>query len=419
MPGAPPFSRSLRKGGRTGYDDGTHSYAWDGEGRPVQIDATALTYDALGRIIEKAVSTVYTQMVYSPTGGKLALMTGQTLSKAFVPLPGGAAAVYTASGLAYYRHPDWLGSSRVASTPTRTKYYDVAYAPYGESYAGSGTTDLSFTGQNQDAVGGHYDFLYREYNPVHGRWISPDPAGGAAVDVMNPQSWNRYAYVLNNPLAFIDPYGLDCAHTDPDGNTKVNYMESEQECAKNGGSWIEGSQQHTGDSVEVNGDTGEVTWDIGSVVEIFDFSAFFAAVANERRAGMGLPATPDEYIRAIADASPTTCGGGVFVYAGAAGEVKKGALEGGEGFVGYLGEYDSNSGWGNNVLLEVGSSKASAGAATNRQHFEPLLFLPVAGSGGLVGAPQGAGFYAGTPNFGGGAYVNVTSNAACQQIRGR
>jgi RHS repeat-associated protein len=189
--------------------DGAHTYSWDAEGRPVQMDTTTLTYDALGRMVEKAVGSTYTEMVYSPLGGKLALMNGQALVKAFVPLPGGATAVYTASGLAYYRHPDWLGSSRLASTPTRTKYYDVAYAPYGESYAGSGTTDLSFTGQNQDAVAGHYDFLFREYNPVHGRWISPDPAGLGAVSIANPQSWNRYGYVLNAPLQMVDPLGLD------------------------------------------------------------------------------------------------------------------------------------------------------------------------------------------------------------------
>ena len=71
-------------------------------------------------------------------------MNGQTLSKAFVPLPGGGTAVYTSSGLAYYRHSDWLGSSRFASTPSRTMYSDVAYAPFGETYAQAGTTDPSF-----------------------------------------------------------------------------------------------------------------------------------------------------------------------------------------------------------------------------------------------------------------------------------
>jgi hypothetical protein len=57
----------------------------------------------------------------------------------------------------YYRHADWLGSSRFASTTTRAMYSDVAYAPFGEPYAQSGTTDLSYTGMNSDTSGGLYD----------------------------------------------------------------------------------------------------------------------------------------------------------------------------------------------------------------------------------------------------------------------
>lgn len=43
--------------------------------------------------------------------------------------------------------------------------------------------------------------------------MTPDPAGLAAVDPTNPQSWNRYAYVMNNPQAFVDPLGLDTRPT--------------------------------------------------------------------------------------------------------------------------------------------------------------------------------------------------------------
>jgi len=129
-------------------------------------------------------------------------MNGQTLSKAYVPLVGGAEPVYISSGLSYYRHSDWLGSGRVGSGTGRGWQFDINYAPYGEEYNGS-TTSTSFTGQKQDTVtggSGLYDFLYREYRPAHGRWISPDPAGVGAVDPNNPQTWNRYAYVGNNPL---------------------------------------------------------------------------------------------------------------------------------------------------------------------------------------------------------------------------
>jgi len=94
------------------------------------------------------------------------------------------------------------------TTLSRTMDHANAFAPYGEKYAGAGASDLNFTGQDQDTVSGLYDFLYREYSPGQGRWISPDPAGTGAVDVRNPQSWNTYAYVLGSPLTLIDPLGL-------------------------------------------------------------------------------------------------------------------------------------------------------------------------------------------------------------------
>jgi RHS repeat-associated protein len=171
------------------------------------------TYDALGRMVENNASGSYSEFVYGPTGAKLAKMNGTALIKAFVSLPGGAKAIYNPSGaLAYFRHSDWLGSSRLTSTATAptSMYSSTAYAPFGESQVGqtSGAADASFTGQDQDTVSSLYDFPARRYSPSQGRWISPDPAGRGAVILTNPQSWNRYAYVMNNPLALTDPAGL-------------------------------------------------------------------------------------------------------------------------------------------------------------------------------------------------------------------
>jgi RHS repeat-associated protein len=179
-----------------------------------------LIYDALGRMVEQQNGSTYTQMLYSQAG-KTAIMNGQTLTKAFVSLPGGGTAIYTASGLAYYRHADWLGSSRLTSTASRTVYSASAYAPFGEQYGTSGTADASFTGQNADTNSNLYDFTFREYSPSQGRWISPDPAGLGAVDPTTPQSWNRYAYVLNNPLGLVDPLGLDCVTANEDGTMSI------------------------------------------------------------------------------------------------------------------------------------------------------------------------------------------------------
>jgi RHS repeat-associated protein len=112
--------------------------------------------------------------------------------KAFVPLPGGGTVVYNNSGPLYYGHSDHLGNIRVGSTSSRTISFDLAYAPFGETYATSGSTDSSFTGQRQDTSTGLYDFLTREYSN-QGRWSSPDPAGLAAASAAFPQTWNRYA----------------------------------------------------------------------------------------------------------------------------------------------------------------------------------------------------------------------------------
>jgi RHS repeat-associated protein len=218
--------------------DVAHSYSWDAAGKMVKVDSglaagVCLIYDAMGRMVEQGkgstcdtAPTSSIEIVYSPTGGKLGLMNGQTLTKAFVPLLAGAQAVYNASGLQYYRHADWLGSSRLATTPSRTSYSDIAYAPFGEPYAATGTQDLSFTEQNQDTEasvvpggsGGLYDFLFREQAPVQGRWLSPDPAGLGVGNPTDPQSWNRYSYVSNRPMASVDQLGLytnGCLFYDP------------------------------------------------------------------------------------------------------------------------------------------------------------------------------------------------------------
>jgi RHS repeat-associated protein len=144
--------------------------------------------------------------------------------------------VYTSSGLTYYRHSDWIGSSRFASTPTRTMYSDGAYAPFGESYLQTGTADVSFTGMNQDTVANLYDFPAREYNDIHGRWPSPDPLGLWAFNPSDPQTLNRYVYVRNSPQENTDPAGLCVGNTGgpAEKNTgKCRYSPNPDALAKN------------------------------------------------------------------------------------------------------------------------------------------------------------------------------------------
>jgi RHS repeat-associated protein len=82
----------------------------------------------------------------------------------------------------------------------------IKYFPFGGVRSASGTTptDRRFTGQTQDASVGLYWYQSRFYDARIGRFIQPD---SVVPDLNHPQSVNRYAYVLNNPLRYTDPSG--------------------------------------------------------------------------------------------------------------------------------------------------------------------------------------------------------------------
>jgi len=275
-------------------NDTFRSTTWDAASNPITIGTVSLAYDAFDRMVEPSVNGTYSEVVYNPLGVKLALMSSTSLTKAFVPLTGGATAVYNSSGLAYYRHTDHLGSSRLASTPSQALYSDTAYSPFGEPYAGSGAIDNSFTGQNQDTTAGLYDFLYREHDPNQARWTSPDPAGLAAVDPSNPQSWNRYAYVLNNPLAFLDPSGLSCITVSRilDDGTVVNSIADDGDgagCADASGGAVPPVGLAPPQQFDVNAN-GPDDQGILDVIDPFGSSVLNSCIPTTETVATGLPA---------------------------------------------------------------------------------------------------------------------------------
>jgi RHS repeat-associated protein len=212
-------------GGGTSYDgngnltnDTFNTYTWDSDGNIATVKGTTNTYDAFDKVVETSAGP--TQFLYLPGGAQpfASMSNYKTYLKAFAPAPGGSM-ILTPNGkegvLAYHRHADWIGSSRFATTPAETVYFDGAYAPFGEPYATTGTTDYVFAGNAQDAsvveggtAGYAYDTVNRKYSGSQSRWISPDPAGLGAVDPSNPQTWNRYPYIANSPLSSTDPTGM-------------------------------------------------------------------------------------------------------------------------------------------------------------------------------------------------------------------
>ena len=70
--------------------------------------------------------------------------------------------------------------------------------------SGGQITDRGFGGHRHDAELGLIYMNGRYYVPSAGRFVSPDPV---VPNPANPQAWNRYSYVYNNPVTLSDPTG--------------------------------------------------------------------------------------------------------------------------------------------------------------------------------------------------------------------
>ena len=121
-------------------------------------------------------------------------------------------------------HLDHLGTPRLITSDSAQQVSLHDYYPFGDEQTlvvqegpGAGGFDreepMKFTGHERDFAGGegredaHYvDYMHaRYYSPVQGRFLSPDPMLG---NLLQPGSWNRYVYVFNSPVNFMDPHGL-------------------------------------------------------------------------------------------------------------------------------------------------------------------------------------------------------------------
>ncbi len=111
----------------------------------------------------------------------------------------------SAANIIYY-HQDHLGSTRIVTDINGTKLEDIYYYPFGSSHSDTGEVSMNhkYTSQEFDDETGLYYYGGRYYNARLGRFLSADTIVAAPF---NPQALNRYSYVLNNPLRYIDPTG--------------------------------------------------------------------------------------------------------------------------------------------------------------------------------------------------------------------
>jgi RHS repeat-associated protein len=221
-------------------------YTYDGEGRIVAaavagVPTSQYLYDGIGRRVKKVVGGVATRFEYGAGGELIAERndSNSVVTKGYC-YKGGELLATTKNGVDYeYATADHLGSPRAWTgndgNPVAGGRHD--YMPFGEELgAGVGirTTELGyggdstrqkFTGKERDDETGLDYFGARYLASAQGRFISVDPYNiileTEATAEINPekaqaqlfrylsmpQQWNRYSYVVNNPLKYIDPTG--------------------------------------------------------------------------------------------------------------------------------------------------------------------------------------------------------------------
>jgi len=109
-----------------------------------------------------------------------------------------------------YYHLDALGSVRAITDQTGAVLERHDYLPFGEEWnPPPSAAPRKFTGKERDAETGFDYFGARYLSATTGRFTTTDPAYTLGENLIDPQRWNRYAYVRNNPLRFIDPDGRD------------------------------------------------------------------------------------------------------------------------------------------------------------------------------------------------------------------
>jgi len=235
--------------------DGTNSYLYDAEGRVCATGNAPFSggfvmyqyiYDADGHRVAKGTNqpavvngqptltcnlsgiTLTNSYVLGQGGEQVTEMTvtGGQSSWAHTNVYAGRMllATYDPVGL-HFQVTDWLGSRRVQTNAFGQVEEKCQNSPFGNGLncrfpegaptTADDATEQHFTGKERDSESGLDYFGARYYGSSMGRMMSPDPFIPFNLKrddfqewISNPQHWNKYAYVLNNPLKFTDPTGM-------------------------------------------------------------------------------------------------------------------------------------------------------------------------------------------------------------------
>ena len=158
-----------------------------------------------------------------------------------------------------FHSSDHLGTVRLTvNGSTGATIESQKYWPYGDKVGtpGAPIQKLAFASMERDPENNHYFDHHRKQDFNLGRFVSVDKIRGKS---RYPQSWNRYSYVLNNPLKFVDPKGLyvsGCALVELACFDKMaSFENARMENAKSADAQVRASAAALGELGEKNGVT--------------------------------------------------------------------------------------------------------------------------------------------------------------------
>ncbi|MGB4950179.1 MAG: RHS repeat-associated core domain-containing protein, partial [Rhizobiaceae bacterium] len=172
--------------------DGTSSvtFVYDADGMMVQRTENGQTTNYLGKLFEHNVTLGSFTKHYQFGGRLAAVRTG-----------------LSSSSPVSFLLTDHLGSTTATVFAGTGGLQSLRqYTAWGEEYSSYNVTPTGYryTSQRWDSGLGLYDYNARYYDPHIGKFISADTL---VPDPASPQAFNRYAYVLGNPLRYSDPTG--------------------------------------------------------------------------------------------------------------------------------------------------------------------------------------------------------------------
>jgi RHS repeat-associated protein len=168
--------------------------------------SASFVYDGVGRREKKTISGNLTEFLYDgvnpvqETSGAAILannLTGLGIDEFF-------ARTDVPAGIMSHFLPDALGSALALADPAGAVQTEYIYEAFGKAITtgASNMNSFQYTGRENDGTGLYY-YRARYFDPVSQRFIAEDPLEFTGGDI------NLYAYVLGNPLSYIDPLGLD------------------------------------------------------------------------------------------------------------------------------------------------------------------------------------------------------------------